>query len=478
MTCDWLRFNFLLTLHGSGHVDEIWYFSGNMDDKWGSKYSFQECFNPCQSWYNEEDYAFRASVSCHRWSVLMAPPMFCYSFKCQHMSRCLGLGLVAQRGEHNFHSFDYKSAPNGSFHSGFSLVTDQHGHTTVDGTWTTPAIIGLSGDDQWDVLRQYSDYYFTSGIAKTNPQKQPPRFWHGPFVCGWIEQIARSQNTDIADTDMATQDTYEKIVDEIHQYGLHPSALIIDDKWQEHYATDEVDQKKWPDLRGFIDARHAEGINTMLWFKMWDSDGWDKSLCVTDENGDVRIDPSHPKFLENIDSVMHRLLSSDEGCYDCDGFKLDFALFNPIGRNFRTYSGKYGVELLYEMQSYIYHAAKKIKPHALINSSPCHPYFAHICDQARLHDYDYRNRNNKEDMTMRAKLFSIAMPGVLVDTDNAGFAHYEDTVHWLLYQHLVGVPDLYSLIGTENCPMDEADYAAISQMWDEYNRRIDAMYQG
>ena len=54
----------------------------------------------------------------------------------------------------------------------------------------------------------------------------------------------------------------------------------------------------------------------------------------------------------------------------------------------------------------------------------------------------------------------------------------EDTVHWLLYQHLVGVPDLYSLIGAENCPMDEADYAAISQMWDEYNRRIDAMYQG
>ena len=78
---------------------------------------------------------------------------------------------------------------------------------------------------------------------------------------------------------------------------------------------------------------------------------------------------------------------------------------------------------------------------------------------------------------MRGKLFATAMPGVLLDTDNAGFANYRDTIHWQLTQHMVGVPDLYSLIGTETCPMDEADYAAIAQMWDEYNAKTDAMYE-
>ncbi|MBR5446447.1 MAG: hypothetical protein IKV57_09995, partial [Clostridia bacterium] len=90
LTCDRLRFRFDLTLHGQGRVDEIWYFSGDMGARWGSSYEFQECFTPSISWYNEEDYHFKASMTCHRWSVLMVPPMFCYAFRCENMTRWLG----------------------------------------------------------------------------------------------------------------------------------------------------------------------------------------------------------------------------------------------------------------------------------------------------------------------------------------------------------------------------------------------------
>lgn len=478
LTCDWLRFRFGLTLHGTGRVDEVLYFSGDMAGDWGSSYEFHEGFTPCISWYNEENYVFKASMDCHRWSVLMAPPMFCYAFRCVGLTRCLGMGLVAKRGEHNFHSFNYRNHRGSTFSTGFTLATDQHGHTIVSGTWEAPVIIGYSGDDRWDVLKQYADYYFASGIAKSRSYSSVPRFWYGPLVCGWIEQMARAAaQPDVKDTELACQDIYEEIVAAIKKYHLHPSALIIDDKWQSHYATDVADPEKWPDLRGFVDKRHAEGMSTMLWFKLWDSDGWDPDLCVTTDQGEVRIDPSQPKFLANLDEVLHRILSSEEGCYDCDGFKLDFAMLNPVGRKVHTCSGKYGVELLYDMQDYIYHRAKKIKPDCLVNASPCHPYFAHICDQARLHDYDCRNRNNREDLTMRARLFAIAMPGVLLDTDNAGFANYRDTMHWLLHQQLVGVPDLYSLMSTGHCELDEADFEAVAQLWDEYNAKIDAMYE-
>jgi hypothetical protein len=78
---------------------------------------------------------------------------------------------------------------------------------------------------------------------------------------------------------------------------------------------------------------------------------------------------------------------------------------------------------------------------------------------------------------MRAKLFSIAMPGVLLDCDNAGFNSHRDTMEWMLAQTQVGVPDLYAVSGTNVCPIDDSDLDAIAQLWQEYSARIDAIYE-
>ncbi len=477
LVCNYMRFAFYVKLIGEGAVDGIRYFSGDMENRveQGSDYEFAEGFTPCISWYDPEDYVFKSSVDCHRWSVLMVPPMFCYAFRCEGLTRRLGLGLAAEPGEHNFHAFDYH-VTRPTFRSGFWLETDQAGHTVVDGEWTAPHIVGFAGDDPWDILRQYSEYYFTKGYAKPKKAEIPPRFWHGPLLCGWIEQTSLGIERSVNPTELAREDVYEALMEKCHRMDLHPTALIIDDKWQSHYATDTANPDKFPDLRAFVDRRHTEGINTMLWFKLWDPDGWDETLCVTTDNGERRIDPSTPQFRENLREAIHRILSSDAGCYDCDGFKLDFAFINPIGRSVKTQSGKYGVELLYEMQAEIYALAKAEKPYALVNCSPCHPYFAHICDQARLHDYEGKNRNNRADLTMRAKLFSTAMPGVLLDTDNAGFNSYRDTMRWMLNQCAVGVPDLYALRGTAACALTDADFAAIAEVWREYSARVDAAY--
>ncbi len=477
LTCDMLRFKYNITLNGNGRVDEVCYFSGDMSKRpYGSDYQFSEGFNPCVIYYNNEDNYFRASDNCHRWSVLSVPPMFCYAFRCDDSTKRLGLGLVAERGEHNFHAFDYRCSPASSFKSGFTLVTDQSGHVTVDGEWTTPSIIGYGGEDEWDILERYSRYYFTSGIAKPHSSDPAPRFWYGPLVCGWLEQCMLYYENGGGVKERATEELYENIAAKIKKYGLHPSAMIIDDKWMVEYSTAVAHPERFPDMRKFVDRRRADGLSTLLWFKLWDNEGWDEDKCLTSDDGKVKVDPSHPKFLANLDEILHRLLSSDEGCYDADGFKIDFAFHNPIGRKVKTYSGKYGVELLYDYQRYIYEKAKEIKPHALINASPCHPYFAHICDQARLHDYDGRRRDNRRDMMMRARLFSTAMPGVLLDTDNSGFTSYRDTMGWQLAQPFVGVPDLYALRGTERCPLTDEDFAAIAQLWDEYNAVINSKF--
>lgn len=474
LICSPLRFRYRLTVGGEGRVDSVNYFSGDLSSpSHGSEYEFSKGFYPCAPWKNEDKYYFKPGEKNHRWNVLMIPPMFCYSFGCEGIGTQLALGLAARPGEHNFHSFDYIPHTD-KWDTSFYLSTDQSGHTSVSGEWTAPEIIGYGARDEFDAMRKYSEYYFASGLARTSPSKLPPRFWQGPLACGWIGQIMRGYEENCSPTDFASEKFYEEYAASLKANELHPTAIIIDDKWQSLYAPAKVDTGKWPDMRGYIDRRHAEGIKTILWFKLWDAEGFEDSLCVVDDGGAKRIDPSNPVVIRRLRESIHYLLSP-EGL-DADGFKLDFAFFNPIGRGFTTYSGKYGTQLLYDYMELIYTAAKEAKPDALINCSPCHPYFAHLCDQARLHDYSYGERANLEVLETRARLFAIANPGKLIDTDNAGFNTRRDTMRWLMNQPEVGVPDLYSLTAYRDGVLTGEDIAAIAELWREYSERIDRMY--
>ena len=75
---------------------------------------------------------------------------------------------------------------------------------------------------------------------------------------------------------------------------------------------------------------------------------------------------------------------------------------------------------------------------------------------------------------MRAKLFAIAIPGALMDTDNSAFITRRDTMRWQLNQQTVGVPDLYALCST-TFDFNSEDLHAIAQVWNEYSAKIDAM---
>ena len=105
------------------------------------------------------------------------------------LSRQLALGLVAECGEHNFNAFDYLPRQSG-WQSRFSLMTDQYGHTAVDGTWEAPYIVGYGAVDEFDAMKKYAKYYFHTGIAETKKAAVPPKFWHGPVACGWIQQFS------------------------------------------------------------------------------------------------------------------------------------------------------------------------------------------------------------------------------------------------------------------------------------------------
>ena len=471
---------YFIRVCGKGDVERVDYFIGKVAENGaGSCYEFDTGYYPVPTVTGAKQCEFSAQFDYTEFSYLTVPPMFCYTFDICGMSEKLALALAAKRGEHNFTYFNYKTQ-NHYFHNRFWLTTDQSGHTHVDGTWETPTILIYGADSRKAAMKYYSDYYFANGIAKAkDPFEKKPRFWYGPMACGWIEQTAWSIKANIprSGSDMAYQPLYDHFNEELERRDLHPKLMIIDDKWQSTYGGAEINTEKWSDLRGWIDMNlEKNDRRIMLWYKLWDAEGLPDEMCMIDtENGNRLADPTNPKYQAYLKETMHRLLSPDEGCANAWGLKLDYAFMQPTGRNMKSYSGKFGVELYLELIRLIYTYAKEAKPEAVISGSPCHPLFAQYIDHARLHDYYPSLRRCIEEFTFRKEIYDIAMPGVLFDTDGAAFTSHRDTMRYMMKAPEIGIPDLYCITDMPPITLTDEDWARVAAVWKEYEAKIDAL---
>ena len=108
-----------------------------------------------------------------------------------------------------------------------------------------------------------------------------------------------------------------------------PGTVVLDDKWQATYGRNEPDAEKWPDLQGWIAARHAEGRKVLLWWKAWDPEGLPPGLCVRNADGaPVALDPNNPELRAELRRAVRTMLVD----LDADGFKVDFTARTPSGR--------------------------------------------------------------------------------------------------------------------------------------------------
>lgn len=472
------HFEYSIRLTGKGAVDTINYFSGDITKSHpGSNYEFDTGFTPIVTVTGQKQCYFSAmEENMNEFSYLMIPPMFVYSFSTNGVEPKMAFGLAADAGEHNFTQFNYRTKYD-MHRRNFWFWTDPAGHAKVDGVWESPRILGYTAEDDMGALRYYSDYYFSRGIAKAKkPSEYKPRFWYGPMACGWIEQDAYART--YGDAWGACEKIYTNFVQKMEEADLHPQILIIDDKWQKTYGSQYPNPDMFPDLRGFIDGMLEEhNIHTMLWFKLWDAEGLEDDMLMDDPKENRRvIDPTNPKFRSALKDMLYHLLSSDEGCCNAYGLKLDYAFFQPVGRGAVSYDGKYGVELFLEYIKYIYECVKEIKPEAVINASPCHPLFAAYVDHARLHDYYFDLRRCYEEFKFRGDCYKIAIPGALVDTDGAGFTSHRDTMRYMRLASNIGIPDLYCFTGMPSLKFTAEDWAVVAEAWRDYSARIDNMF--
>jgi hypothetical protein len=228
----------------------------------------------------------------------------------------LGVSVVAPVAQLGFTTFRYDAID-----GGFLFRLTYEGHTRVRaGGWVSPEFVLRPAGAPLTLIRDYRDDLVEHGWA---PSAAEPAagWWSEPIFCGWGAQCALAVRmshegealaSDGLDgfvlpagaafaPDLARQYLYDRWLRRLAERDIHPGTVVIDDRWQADYGTNTVDTEKWPDLRGWIDDRHAAGQRVLLWFKAWDPAGLPAELTVRDASGrPVAVDPSNPAYLEAL----------------------------------------------------------------------------------------------------------------------------------------------------------------------------------
>lgn len=419
------------------------------------------------------------------------PPPLCFAFAEGDAQRgslpdgpWLVVGLVAAPGSATFTGFHYEVG-DGSF----AFRLDHEGYTRVDGGYRTPALrFRFDAPDAYEAIAVYRRTLEADGrLPAAASRSTRPAWWTRPIFCGWGAQAADAMAETAAHApagapwpswppsvpvgSFSTQERYDHYLRTLESHGLRPGTVVIDDKWQSSYGTCEVDEERWPDLRGWIAHRHAAGQRVLLWWKAWDPEGLDPACCVRRADGTpVATDPTSPAYAAALRGSIGRMLSPDG--YGADGLKLDFTAQTPSGPGLTRAGDAWGVELLRELLSLVRDAAKAVRPDALLISHAVEPSLAGLSDMVRLND-TLRLADPRPwppvvpQMVHRARIVRAAHPDGLIDTDDWAMPDRATFRAYLDVQPDMGVPALYYVdrIDLSGEPLLEEDYAAIGRAW-------------
>jgi hypothetical protein len=397
----------------------------------------------------------------------------------------LTIGVGAAEVAQGFAGLAYRAGA-GSFH----LALDYEGHTTVDGSWVSPAIRIAPAADPYAGIAEYRSWLAAEGLiahaggsselAIDHGTEVGPAWWRQPMFCGWGAQCAEAVAAGtgmIGAARLSTQDRYDRYLGRLAAVGVVPGTIAIDDKWEATYGSGEPDREKWPDLRGWIERRHEHGQRVLLWWKAWDAEAFPAEHCVRTPDGRaVSLDPSDPAAQGLLRAAVARMLARDE--LGADGLKIDFTARTPSGSSLRHHGPAWGIALLRELLAVIRDEAKRVNPDCLLVGQVPEPSLARLLDMIRLNDMlrlddpEPRIRIVPE-MTHRAAIVRAACPDRLVDTDDWCAPDLVQWRAWTRAKPALGVPSLYYVdrLDLSGERLEPRDHALLRRTWARYRGR-------
>jgi hypothetical protein len=400
----------------------------------------------------------------HHWFFTPSPLYFAWAAEDER--EWLDLGVVAPVDELTFVEVAY--APRDG---GFHLRFEYEGHTSVDGEFEAPALLFTPRvPDPYTGLRRHRDDLVARNAAPPVEERRRPGWWTDPIFCGWGEQFHLFETSGVSPMAHASEANYDRFLETLEREGVTPRTVVLDDKWQRAYGTNEPDPEKWPDLKRWIADRHEHGQHVLLWWKAWDPEGLPPELCVRNPDGvPIAVDPTNPTTREELARQLTAMLGPDG--LDADGLKVDFTARTPSGHLLSTHGEEgWGIALLHALLDVVYRAAKAAKADALIITQAPHPAFADVADMIRLNDMIGGHASVVPQMTFRAEVTRAAVPDLLIDTDDWRIPSREAWREYLAVKHELGVPSLYyaTHVDMTGEPLEAADYKALREAWERW----------
>ncbi len=400
----------------------------------------------------------------------------------------LGISVVADVKAAGFTQVAYDPLD-----GGWNLTLDYDGHTRVTGEWVSPTVRLKPVLSPWAAIVDLRQQ-----VLPTPAPTRPPvsAWWLEPIFCGWGSQCARvaavtpPPEPGIADGPAAElvralsrQGVYDEWLTRLAKHDIVPGTIVIDDKWQAAYGLCSIDEDKWPDLKGWIAARHAAGQRVLLWFKAWDPEGLPANECVLDSRGrPVAADPSSEAYLKRLARTVRHLVSPDG--VDADGFKVDFTQRGPSGRSLISAGdhcrgdGVWGMAALHRLLATLRDATKSGKADALVVTHAVDPRFRDVTDMIRLNDVLKRDPSGVPvpvvaQLRFRSDVVAAAMPGVPVDTDQWPMPDKQQWLSYVAEQPRHGVPALYYVDALDRSgeELDAVDLQQVAHTWETYRKQ-------
>jgi hypothetical protein len=394
---------------------------------------------------------------------LYAPPPLFLAF--EKSGSWAGIGIGEKPGNYLFNALEYS----GSKYAGASFWVNYSGYRSAADGFASPSVAIHFGSSEYDTLSQYVSWIDQQGYG--TKKRFPNARWHSlPIFCGWAEQTREASTRHIEAHDLATQADYERWITVIESRELPAGTIVIDDKWQNKYGTFDVDEKTWPDMKGFIAKQHSKGRHVLLWVPAFHREGLPDELTVKLGDRPVAGDVTNPAYEEFLRGKIRHLVA-DLGV---DGFKEDWIGGVSRSPNLKMHTPLFGIEFVRRFQFILHDEAHKWRPDALIETQTPNPLFRESSDVLRLNDIWYGARNVPEMMGRRARIAKIAGWN-LVDCDNASSTDLEEWWSYMQVQPSLGIPALYFVYQTESTKEEVPGekWRQLAEIWRAYIRGLD-----
>lgn len=363
-------------------------------------------------------------------------------------------GLASRPGQHTYERFTWNANASRRTYGSGGFDVDYAGRETVEGVWASPDLVIGASSDPYAALADHVALLRRDYGLPTPSWRGAPAWWRSPIFCGWGEQMSLAfrehGNFDgVSNEVYCTQARHDGWLARLRRHGIRPGQVIVDAGWQRAGTTGDLvaDEARWPDLRGWIQARRLEGLRTLLWMCAWNREGVPDDECITDAEGrPVNVDPTHPDYERRLRAMVRRLVSDAPGCYGADGVKVDGLTGCPMGPGLHNRGNLWGFELQRRLLGVIHDEVKRHKPDAVVGTFVAHPYLADLTDVARCGDLFSIRAAPADEMRHRARVLAIAHgPDCPIDADHAFW--YDQTDDWTgIFRHQLAcglTPSLY-----------------------------------